>query len=847
MIRISYVPLRLALRNLRQGVRGFGIFLACIVLGVTTIVGIDSLSHSLTDGLASEGRNIIGADISVSRMHRPATESEKVIFSKMGKVSEMSSLRGMAVSEQGAALVDLKAVDTFYPAIGAITLDPPQPLNEALLERDGAFGAVADLALFSRLNLKPGAVITLGDAKIRLSAVLVSEPDRIGSGITLGPRVILSPAALAASGLVQPGSLVRYNYRIVILDGQNDDRAVREGTTELTASLADGGFEIRSRLNASPQLSKNIERFTQFLTFVGLTALLVGGTGVANAVSAYLDRRRNSMAILKALGASGTTVFAIAFFEIMGLASLGVLIGLMLGAALPFAVAAFAGPLLPFPLEPHVYGNQLIIGAVYGLLTAITFSLGPLGRVHDIPVAALFRDAIMDDKSWPRLRYLAGVIGAAMALSGAVIFFSFDRFIALMAVAGTLIAFLILRLVAKAIMALAKHMSRPRRTEFRLALSNIYRPGALTPSLVLSLGLGVTLLVAISLIDANISRQLTKSLPERAPSFFFVDIPGRDLERFDGFLRAAAGDATIVHVPMLRGRITELKGIKAEKAKSSEDASWVLEGDRGITFSDHIPDGSTLVAGEWWPKDYKGTPLVSLEADIAKGLGIGLGDQISVNVLGRTLSATVSNLRRVDWQSLGINFVLVFSPNTFAGAPVSYLATLTLKDGSDAKTEADVLNQSAKAYPAITAIRVKEALEAISELVGKLVLGIRGASGITILAGILVLAGALGAGQRNRIRDAVILKTLGATRWRLLLAYCIEYGLIGFAAALFGLLAGTGAAYAIVTFAMKTGLIFVPIPAIGTMIVAVATTILIGLIGTWRVLDEKPSAHLKGQ
>lgn len=847
MTRFSFVSFRLAFRNLRQGLRGFGIFLACIALGVTTIVGIESLSRSLADGLAAEGRTILGADISLSRMHRPATDAEQAIFSHIGQVSEIASLRGMAASDQGAALVDIKAVDETYPSIGAIELDPPQSVNAALSFQDGAFGAFADLALFSRLDLKPGSTIKLGDAKIRLSAILVSEPDRIGSGLTFGPRLVLSPAALTASGLVQPGSLVRYTYRLLVHDGQNDDMAIRDKVALLTHTLSDSGFEIRSRLNASPQLSKNIERFTQFLTFVGLTALIVGGTGVANAVSAYLDRRRNSMAILKALGASGTTVFTIAFIEIIGLAIVGIVIGLIIGAALPFVVTYLAAPLLPFPLEPKLYGGRLFIGALYGILTAITFSLGPLGRVHDIPVAALFRDAVADDKSWPRLRYLLGAIAAAMALSSAVIFFSFDRFLASMGVVGTLIAFVVLRLVASVIMALAKRLPRPKKTEFRLALSNIYRPGALTPSLVLSLGLGVTLLVAISLIDANISRQLTKSLPERAPSFFFVDIPGRDLERFDQFLHSAAGDATIVHVPMLRGRITELKGVKAENAKSSEDASWVLEGDRGITFSDRVPDGSTLVAGDWWSADYKGPPLVSLEADIAKGLGLHLGDEISVNVLGRTMTATIASLRRVDWQSMGINFVMVFSPNTFSGAPASYLATLTSKGASDAKNEASLLNQSAKAFPAVSAIRVKEALDAINELVAKLVLGIRGASAITVVAGILVLAGALGAGQRNRIRDAVILKTLGATRNRLLLSYCMEYGIIGFAAALFGLLAGTGAAFAVVVFAMKSGFVFASLPAIGTMVLATAATVLIGLIGTWRVLDEKPSAHLKGQ
>ena len=845
---LSFVPSRLALRNLRQGLSGFRIFLACIALGVTTIVGIESLSRSLADGLAAEGRSILGADITLSRMHRPADDAERAVFSQTGAVSDIASLCGMAVGGEGAALVDIRAVDAGYPAIGAVILDPPQSVGEALSAKDGVFGAVADLALFSRLNVKPGAVITIGDAKIRLSSVLVSEPDRIGGGLTFGPRLVMSPAALKASGLVQPGSLVRYSYRILIPAGQNNDAAMLAKAATLADQLPDGGFEIRNRLNASPQLTKNIERFTQFLTFVGLTALIVGGTGVANAVSAYLDRRRTSMAILKALGASGSTVFTVAFLEVMGLAVLGVGIGLVLGAALPFAIAFGVGPYLPFPLEPHLYPNQLVIGAVYGILTAMTFSLGPLGRVHDIPVAALFRDLIVENRRWPRMRYLICVNASAVGLMAAVVLFSFDRFIAAMGVVGTLAAFMVLRLVALGIMNLARRAPRPRIMELRLAFGNIYRPGALTPSLTLSLGLGVTLLVAISLIDANISRQLTKSLPERAPSFFFVDIPGKDLAQFDQFLRNEAGtDATIVHVPMLRGRITELKGIKAENVKASENASWVLDGDRGVTFAESLPEGSTLVDGEWWAKDYKGPPLVSLEADIAKGLGLALGDPISVNVLGRKLTARIANLRRVDWQSLGINFVMVFSPNAFAGAPTSYLATLAWSGGEDAKREAALLNLSARTYPAVTAIRVKEALDAINELVGKLVWGIRGASGITILAGILVLAGALGAGQRNRIYDAVILKTLGATRQRLLFAFAIEYGLIGLAAALFGLLAGTGAAFAVVSLGMKSGFVFVALPALGTTAVAVLATIMIGLIGTWRVLDEKPSAHLKSQ
>ena len=847
MIHPSFVALRLALRNLRQGLTGFRIFLACIALGVTAIVGIESLSRSLADGLAAEGRNILGADITFSRMHRPADAEERLALAKIGKVSEIISLRGMALGGEGAALVDIRAVDESYPALGAVELEPTQRLGDALSASDHVFGVAADPALFSRLNVQLGDTLHLGEAQLRLAAIVKAEPDRVGGGLTFGPRMIVSPDALAASGLVQPGSLVRYTYRILIPDGKNGDEAVRAETALWSEIMRDSGFEIRNRLNASPQLTRNIERFTQFLTFVGLTALIVGGTGVANAVGAYLDRRRTSMAILKALGAGGSTVFWMAFCEVLGLAVLGVALGAIAGAALPFAVAGLAGPFLPFPLEPHVYGGRVAIGALYGLLTAMTFSLLPLGRVHDIPVAALFRDVVEPDRRWPRARYCVSAAVAAIGLMAAVIFFSFDRSIAWMGCVGTVMAFGAFRLVAQAIMAIARRVPRPRTTELRLALGNIYRPGALTPSLVLSLGLGVTLLVAISLIDANLSHQLTQSLPERAPSFFFVDIPSRDLARFDGFLSSQAKDATILHVPMLRGRITAVKAVPAEQVKASDNASWVLDGDRGVTFAENVPEGSTLVAGEWWAKDYSGPPLVSLDADIAKGLGLGIGDTMTVNVLGRTLTATIANLRRVDWQSLGINFVMVFSPNVFAGAPTSYLATLAWSGGGDANREAALLNLSARTFPAVTAIRVKEALEAINELVGKLVLGIRGASGVTILADILVLAGSLGAGQRNRIRDAVILKTLGATRRRLVFAFAVEYGLIGTATALFGVLAGTAAAYAVVAFALKANFLFAPGPAIATAFVAVVATIAMGLMGTWRVLSEKPSEHLKGQ
>ena len=841
---MALAPFRFALRNLRQGLSGFRIFLICIVLGVTAIVGIDSLARSLADGLSAEGRTLLGADLVISRMHREATETEQDLFKSKGIITEVISLRGMARTESAAALVDIKAIEQTYPLLGMPTLDPTMTIGDALSKRGYRFGVVADDALFTRLGLKPGDLITLGTAQFELRAILKAEPDRIGGGLTLGPRLLMSAEALKTTGFIQAESLIRYSYRLLLSD--RSDITLTQIETDLTRALADDGYEVRSRLNASPQLTRNIERFSQFLVLIGLTALVIGGTGVANAVSNYVERQRTTMAVFKALGASGSTVFQIAFIEIMILAFLGTVLGLVFGATLPYLVATLASSFLPFQLAPQIYSDRLILGALYGILTAVCFSLPALGRVHDLPVAALFRDDIAPSATSLRRSYRLATVISAIGLAATIIIVSHDRLITIVAIAGTLTAFGLLRLVSLAIMATAKRLRHLHQTELRLALGNIYRPGSLTPTLTLALGLGVTLLVAISAVQSNLVHLVTAGLPAKAPSFFFVDIPARDRDAFDTFLKTQEPRAALVHVPMLRGRITALNDIKANDVKASEDAKWVLDGDRGITFSETIPNGSRLIAGEWWPADYAGPPVVSLEADIAKGLGLSIGDTIAVNSLGRTIRAKIANLRRVDWQSLGINFVMVFSPNTFKGAPVNYLATLTVEgSGQTATEEASLLVSTARAFPSVTAIRVREALETVHTLLDQLALAIRGAAGVTLVASVFVLAGAVGAGQRGRIRDAVILKTLGATRPRLIAIFLLEFGILSASAGFFGMIAGLSAAWGIIHFAMRTAFEIPVMEALATTLTAAMATIGLGLLGTWRVLNEKPARHLR--
>jgi putative ABC transport system permease protein len=836
---------RLALRELRGGLRGFYVFIACIALGVAAIAAVGSFAGSLAEGLAREGRVILGGDVAFSLIQRETSVAEHAFLASHGDLSSAATMRAMVRTPDGrTALVELKAVDRAYPLYGTVVTEPAADLTALLALRDGTFGVVADPALLTRLDLRPGARLTIGAAAIELRAALVSEPDKLASGIGFGPRLLMSEEALRATGLLQPGSLVRWLYRLRLPADLGEDAAAR--TMEAaTAQFPEAGWEMRSRTNAAPQLERNVERFSQYLTLVGLTALLVGGIGVANSTKHFLDRKRDVIATMKSIGATGSRVVAIYFVEVLMLASIGIIIGLAAGATLPFGVASIFGAIIPLPLAPALYPLQLALAAVYGALTTATFSLWPLGRAHDVSVSALFRDEVAPQRRLPRPRYIIAVTVAAAAFAAAAVMAAFDRKIAIIFIVAAVTVFGILRLIASFVMVVASRVPRPRTTVLRLAVSNIFRPGALTPTVVMSLGLGIALLVTVLEVDANLSRQFAQALPERAPSFYFVDIPSDVVEQFDAFMHREAPHAKLERVPMLRGRIISARGVPAEELKPKPEAAWVLQSDRGITYTSGLPAGSRLVAGDWWAPDYSGPPLVSMEKRIADGLGLKIGDEIAVNVLGRNFSAHIANLRSVDWNSLGINFVLVFSPGAFRGAPHTEIATVTYPGGGTGAEETALLKAVTDTLPGVTAVRVKDALDAIAAVVMNLVLAVRAASSVTLIAAIMVLGGALAAGHRHRVYDAVILKTLGATRRQLIAAYALEYLLLGSATVVFGVAAGSIAGWRIVVDLMTLPFQWQGGPAIAAAVIAVVITMIFGLMGTWPALGRKPAAVLR--
>jgi putative ABC transport system permease protein len=520
------------------------------------------------------------------------------------------------------------------------------------------------------------------------------------------------------------------------------------------------------------------------------------------------------------------------------------MIGLVIGALSPIFAAQFLAQFLPVSTTPTLYPGALLLAALFGILTTLAFAILPLGHAREVPATALFREQGFEARHLPSWPYILLATLFMAALAGLAILTAYDRYIAVVFVAAIIFAFAVLRLVAALIAWLARRSPRVHSPALRLAIGNIHRPGALTPSVVLSLGLGLALLVTLTLIDGNLRQQLTGRMNEGAPNFFFVDIQSAEVDAFRNLVQAQAPKGKLMEVPMLRGRIVAFNGEDVTKLNVPAAGRWVLNGDRGITYSDAVPENAALTEGSWWDKDYSGEPLVSFSSEEAHELGLKIGDTVTVNVLGRNITAKIANLRRVQWESLSINFVMVFSPNTFRGAPHAWLATLTDPASTPAE-DAAILKSVTNTYPTVTSVRVKDAIDIVNQLVAQLATAIRAAASVALIASILVLAGALAAGNRARTHDAVVLKTLGATRAMLIRAFSYEYLILGLATAIFALIAGAAAAWFIVARIMRLPSAFLPDVAGLTLVTALVLTVGIGLIGTWRILGQKAAPVLR--
>lgn len=842
------IAFRLARRELRGGIRGLPVVLLSLALGVGAIAGVGSLARSIEASLATDARTILGGDLEIVLRNRVATRAEQAALETAGAVSDAREMRSMARAGERVLLVELKAVDRAFPLYGSVRLEPDGALADAFAKRGGKPGAVVEPNVLARLGIGVGDDIRIGEEVFQVRAAIEHEPDRSASTITLGPRVMIGADALRATQLLQPGSIIESRYRIRF--APNVDGA--KWLAQLKVQFPDAGWRIRDPSEAAPRVRQLVDRLGIYLTLVGLSALLIGGVGVANAIKAYLDRRVATVATLKCLGASNGLVLGVYLIQVLTLSAVGIAAGLVLGALFPFAAAPLLAEFMPTAIRVGLHGQTLALAACFGLLTTLVFAAWPLLSAAAVPPRVLFRAIVspVDARMGWRARAIIAVLTAALA--GLAVLAVGDKRLGMWFAGGAVIAFAAFRLAGAGLARLAAAVSHRRhltagRPALRLGLGNMHRPGAALPSVVLSLGIGLTVLVAVALVEANMTRQVEETMPAEAPAFFFIDIQPDQVAPFERTVRAVPGAGTIDRVPHLRGRIVKLNGVPVDRARIAPEAEWVVRGDRGVTYAAKPPENAAIVAGEWWPADYKGPPLVSFDADAAAGLGLAVGDTLTVNVLGREIEARIANLRRIEWATLGLNFTVILSPGVLETAPQTHVAAVM----AEARAEDAIERAVADRFANVSAVRVKAALETLTELLGRIAAALNAAAAVTLAAGLLVLASAVAAGQERRIYESVVLKVLGATRGDVLAAYAVEFGLAGLATALVAAALGTGAGYAVLVRVMRAdwvltpgGLVLAIIPA---LLPALLATLVAGAAGSVLALRRKPAPLLRNE
>ena len=759
----------IARRDLSARFRGLRLLLVCLFLGVGALAAIGTLTGAIERELSSRGRTILGGDLEIAVWQRAANAAEIKAFASKGRVSGGQRLQAMARAGELAAPIELKAIDGNWPLYGALTLKDGRtvgapPTGQAWIAEGAA----------ERLGLTKGSTFAVGSAKLVVAGIIASEPDRLGEGFTLGPVVLVDTGFPQAAGLTAPGAMYRSKYRIA-LSGSGDPQAVAD---RLKKQFPSAGFELKTRDKAAPGAERFVTRMGDFLVLVGLAALAIAGIGIGGGVSSYLEARRTSVATFKVLGATSGDIARIYLLQVGAAALAGSLLGLVAGVLVTPLLGQALGNLLPVAPGLVLDPLALVRAATYGLLIALIFAAPPLLAARRFPAMALFRARVSPLAG--RWRDAALPVGlGVVAIAALALLTTKAKLVTLWFLAGTVVLLLLLGALGWGIRHLAARLPRPKRPLLRIALANLHRPGAQTGALVTALGFGLAAFVTLAAIQTSLDANIMARVPQKAPDYFVLDVPRDQAQQFRSAVQSVAPQAMVRTVPALRGAILAYgpaaAPIRVADLKEIPEDAWPLRGERGLTYSDDVPEGNVVTKGNWWPKDYAGAPLVSIDESLAEALNLKIGDQLTIGLMGVERTATIASFRRIDWDSMGFNYVLVFSPNTLADAPHNLAATINLPGGGD---RGGLLRALVKAFPSSSVIEVGGVLTQARDLLRQVSLAILAAASVAVLAGIAVLLGAIAAARASRLYDNVILRVLGASGRQLLGLQLAEYALL---------------------------------------------------------------------
>jgi putative ABC transport system permease protein len=833
---MSFVLL-LAWRETRGAGRHFAYLVACITLGVGALVAVGSFAASLERTVGRSARALMGGDVEIRSTQPLSSESMDVVAALTRPGTDtlpVTELVAMSAAGGKSQIVELKAVGRGYPLYGDLVSAPSAPLESLI----GNGRSLVHESLLIRLGLHVGDRLTIGEGTFTVSGVIRQEPDRAVGVFSLGPRVLIDARDLDGTRLIRQGSRVRHRHLFRLPPGSSAE-AFKDA---LAARLTDPGVRVTTYTQAQPGVRRFWNQLTVYLGLTGLVALMVGGIGVATSVRAFVRGKLETIAVLKCLGASWRQMLAAYLLQTVLLGLGGSLLGATLGSALQWALAPALAPLMPVPLDAGLSPRAILSGLAMGTGLTLLFALWPLLDIRRVPPALILRHDV--EPRLPGRRPWLAALPIVAGLSALAVWQAGSFKVGAIFIGGLAAALVLLAAGARLVIESARRLPRLRSLAWRQAVANLHRPGSHAGTVLVSLGLAVMLIVAVALLEQSLRAELADRGPGRAPAFFFIDIQPDQAQAFSRLVADKTGREPTL-TPVVRSRLASINGAPvSQDPRHRREEVWYLSREYVLTWAAQPPPENPVVAGRWWTSEEAARePLISVEEEIAKNLGVTIGGSLSFDIQGVTVTARVANLRRVEWQTFNTNFFVIFSQGALDGAPTTWLATARVPPADELAVQSAVT----AAFPNVTAIPIREVLERIAGVLDQIALAIRLLAGVSIATGLIVTAGALGVSRHQRLYQSVILKALGATRGLVARVFAVEYALLGTAAGLGGTALAAALAWGVLHWALDVRWGGSPGTIAWGIAASAALALGVGFLGTFRLLGKRPLAVLRSE
>jgi len=846
-MRAFLAAIRVGLKDMHGGLGRFGLLVACLAVGTALIAGVSSVGASIRQAVNENAAIIMGGDIELSRADRGATEDELEIMRGFGRLATVIDTNVRAELGERDAFVDLISINETYPLLGAVgsaELPSDESPYNFLAPRDGLPGALVSALMLDQLGIAVGDTFELGGTPFQARGILASVPDSAVRGFRLGLPALVTIEGLG--GLADrtsplPGLGTWFRYKIALAQGDAE-----AGKAAIGEALADRGWTIKSARDGLGPMVRYYDLFMRFLVIVGLASLLIGGVSVWTGISAYIAERGNVIAVLRAMGAGRARIFTHFATQVATLALVGVGIGLAVGASVALLALPAVGRAVGINLAPALHLQPLAVAAGVGMLTAFAFSYIPLVQAQGFSPVLLFRSKGLaaPPVDWRRLLLSSRVV--PLVIAGALFFWlavvmTDDVLLVAAFAAVSVVAVVLFRLaIVGASWALVR-MPEPKNRTLRHALRDIAGPGSNAPAVVVSVAMALAMLVVVLALEVNLRNEYLGASVFDAPTLVASDLFEDEVES----LRTMQADGTDIvaftATPMLRGSLLSINGAPASALPSrGPEALFLLAGEVPMTYRQELPASSKVVEGQWWPDDYAGPPLISMHQSLRTGMGLKLGDEVTVDVFGEPVSARIANFRDYSWQG-GIDFLATFSPGVLEGYPSTLLGAVTAARGSEETVERAL----AAALPDVRFIAIGQTLELITTALSQLSLAASLVGGLAVSNGLLVLIGSLATGRRQRQADAVITKVLGATRLQVIAVNVLHFVVLATFAALLATPLGIGLAWVLTLLMLDVEFTLNPLTLGAVDLGAIAITGLLGATTISKALSTRPAYLLR--